>query len=310
MARPRVSPPSLAALIAALLVMSVPLYAGAAEVVHVVGRGETLYWIAKRYHVSVDAIREVNDLPPRAQIHPGLSLVIPGQAKEARAGAAEATKAAKGAKGQARGAPAAAAQGHDRGKSVAAKGPAATARRGFIHLVRGSERLDTQLVARHGHLAPKALAGLQHLLRFYPTGAEQAIDPRLAALVGEVSDHFGGKTLHVVSGFRPYTPAQYTPHSNHNAGRAMDFSVEGVPNTVVRDFCRTFRSSGVGYYPNSTFVHLDVRTGKAYWIDYSHPGEAPHYDSASGRGSADEAAREVEPHGGAVDAEPGSSETQ
>ncbi len=84
----------------------------------------------------------------------------------------------------------------------------------------------------------------------------------------------------------------------------MDFSVEGVPNTVVRDFCRTFRNAGVGYYPNSSFVHLDVRTGKAYWIDYSHPGEAPHYDSPSGQGTADEAAVDVEPHPGVTDPTP------
>jgi hypothetical protein len=81
----------------------------------------------------------------------------------------------------------------------------------------------------------------------------------------------------------------------------MDFSIEGVPTTAVRDYCRTFRDAGVGYYPNSTFVHLDVRTGKSYWIDYSRPGEAPRYDSPSSQRAADEAARDVEPHPGAVD---------
>ncbi|HEY0711832.1 MAG TPA: hypothetical protein VGF45_04105, partial [Polyangia bacterium] len=31
---------------------------------------------------------------------------------------------------------------------------------------------------------------------------------------------------------------------------------------------------GVGYYPNSSFVHLDIRRGaSAFWIDYSGPGE-------------------------------------
>jgi uncharacterized protein YcbK (DUF882 family) len=166
-------------------------------------------------------------------------------------------------------------------------------------MVRGSEKLEAQLLTRRGRLAPTALSGLTQLLRFYPTGAKLAIDPRLAALVGQVSEHFGGKTIHVVSGFRPYTPAQYTLHSNHNAGRAMDFTVEGVPNTVLRDYCRTFRDAGVGYYPNSTFVHLDVRTGKAYWIDYARPGEAPHYDSPGSHHAADESAGEVEPHPGA-----------
>jgi hypothetical protein len=38
---------------------------------------------------------------------------------------------------------------------------------------------------------------------------------------------------------------------------------------------------GVGYYPNSSFVHLDIRKGaKAFWIDYSGPGEAPLYSQA------------------------------
>jgi len=31
----------------------------------------------------------------------------------------------------------------------------------------------------------------------------------------------------------------------------------------------------VGYYPNSSFVHLDVRDTNSYWVDYAGPGEAP-----------------------------------
>jgi len=45
----------------------------------------------------------------------------------------------------------------------------------------------------------------------------------------------------------------------------------------VRDFCRTLGTVGVGYYPNSSFVHLDVRDVPTYWIDYSGPGQAPRY---------------------------------
>ena len=61
---------------------------------------------------------------------------------------------------------------------------------------------------------------------------------------------------------------------DHN-GKAVDFRVTGVPNEVVRDFCRTLKNTGCGYYPNSTFVHLDVRESSAFWIDYSKPGEPP-----------------------------------
>src|SRR5262249_37193718 len=60
-------------------------------------------------------------------------------------------------------------------------------------------------------------------------------------------------------------------------GRAVDFMVRGVRNETVRDFCRTLRNVGVGYYPNSSFVHLDARTSNAYWVDYAGPGQGPRY---------------------------------
>jgi Bacterial protein of unknown function (DUF882) len=132
-------------------------------------------------------------------------------------------------------------------------------------------------------------------MKHVPSDSKTSIDPRLATLIGMVSDHFGGRPIHVVSGYRPYTPTQYTKDSNHNHGRALDFSIPGVPNTAIRDFCRTFRNAGVGYYPNSSFVHLDVRATKFFWIDYSRPGEAPKYDSPQSRDSADESTGDVGP---------------
>ena len=43
----------------------------------------------------------------------------------------------------------------------------------------------------------------------------------------------------------------------------------------MRDYLRTLSDVGVGYYPNSSFVHLDVRDTNTYWVDYAGPGEAP-----------------------------------
>jgi len=63
----------------------------------------------------------------------------------------------------------------------------------------------------------------------------------------------------------------------------VDFSIVGVPNTVLRDFCRTLPNVGCGYYPNSSFVHMDVREMSTYWIDYSGPGQSPRYADAKGR---------------------------
>jgi hypothetical protein len=74
-------------------------------------------------------------------------------------------------------------------------------------------------------------------------------------------------------------------------GLACDFRVEGVKTAELRDYLRhTFDKVGVGYYPNSSFVHLDVRKDRsAFWIDYSGPGEravyspSPDQDLRSGR---------------------------
>lgn len=324
----------LSPVLAAILIALSPVYAGAAEVVHVVSKGQTLGAIARRYHVPVTALREANGLKSWQQIHPGLSLTIPEKGKEGE----PTRKGEKPRKGE-EPAPAkvgkidpkskATAKADPRGKAVkGAKGrkddadqkPEALAhpprRPGFVRIQRGSEKLEAQLLTRRGRLVPAALPGLSRVLRYYPTNEKLPIDPRLATLVGLVSDHFGGRTILVTSGFRPYSPVQYTPRSNHNLGRAMDFSVEGVPNTVLRDFCRTFRNAGVGYYPNGTFVHLDVRTAKTTWVDYSRSGEAPRYESGAAGPGADEPSGEVEPHGGAdgapasPEATPGSTDTQ
>jgi uncharacterized protein YcbK (DUF882 family) len=315
----RVLPPLVAAILLALSAVY-PGAARAAEVVHVVARGQTLGAIARKYHVPVAALREANGLKSWQQIHPGLSLTIPGAAdpkgkvdprgKRDPKGKAlppppveppPPVRGGKGAKGR-----------KDEGNEKAEALAHPPKRPGFVRMLRGSEKLEAQLLTRRGKLVPATLPGLGRVLRYYPTNEKIAIDPRLATLIGLVSDHFGGRTIHIVSGFRPYSPVQYAPRSNHNLGRAMDFSIEGVPNTVLRDFCRTFRNAGVGYYPNGTFVHLDVRTTKTTWVDYSRSGEAPRYESGGGPPSADE----VEPHGGAEpgaggpDAAPGSGEPQ
>lgn len=89
----------------------------------------------------------------------------------------------------------------------------------------------------------------------------------------KVADHFKGRTIEVISGHRP----DARESSRHHHGRALDFRVEGVSREVLRDFIRKLDETGVGYYPNSYFVHMDVRDAKGYWVDRSGPGEAADY---------------------------------
>jgi Bacterial protein of unknown function (DUF882) len=122
------------------------------------------------------------------------------------------------------------------------------------------------------------------------------------SLLGVVSDHFAGRKIEIISGYRPFTTKQWTPHSNHNHGRAVDFRVAGVPNEVLRDFCKTLRNVGCGYYPNSVFIHMDVRATSTFWIDYSKPGERPRYHKANA--AADEGTSDVDSEPSATESKP------
>ena len=232
-----------------------------ADVSHVVGRGHTIEAIAHRYHVTVKSIVDANHLKDPRHLKIGETLIVPGVAPKGKGSAADV------ASGQ---------------KSL----PYATyAMRpktpGVVHATRLATNEDfvIRVSTRHGHPSPMALTTFEKMLRS-GGGLTHPPDPRLIELLGVVSNHFGSRRLEVISGFRPYSPTQYTPHSNHNIGHAIDFRVVGVPNEVLRDYCRTLKNVGVGYYPNSTFVHLDVRTSSAFWIDFSRPGEPPRYNAA------------------------------
>jgi uncharacterized protein YcbK (DUF882 family) len=241
-------------LVLASLALATP---AAADVTHTIGRGHTIEAIAHRYHVTVKAIIEANHLKDPRHLKVGETLIIPGvMPKGGKAGGA----AGKG--------------GATPTYAMRPKTP------GVVHATRLATNEDfvVRVQSRHGHASPTAIASFEKMMRS-SGGLTHPPDPRLIELVGTVSNHFGSRRLEIISGFRPYSPTQYTAHSNHNIGHAMDFRVVGVPNEVLRDYCRTLKDVGVGYYPNSTFVHLDVRSSPAFWIDFSRPGEPPRYNS-------------------------------
>jgi uncharacterized protein YcbK (DUF882 family) len=132
-----------------------------------------------------------------------------------------------------------------------------------------------------GRLDGKRLRGLRHFLRCHHTGREHPMAPRLAQLLYATAHHFEDRPVAVIAGYRAPRVARDkgNPRSPHRQGLACDFRIDGVANTELRDYLRrSFHGVGVGYYPNSGFVHLDVgRRHDAFWIDYSGPGEPARY---------------------------------
>jgi len=139
-------------------------------------------------------------------------------------------------------------------------------------------------VARDAHTRDAVLEGDRRV---------RVLHPRLLEMLARVAARWPGRAIEVVSGYRPSND----PHagSRHAHARALDFRVVGVAREALRDFCRTLPLAGVGYYPHSVFVHLDVRDrseGSARWTDYSEPGERPRYGHWPP--SADDVVREMQ----------------
>lgn len=145
--------------------------------------------------------------------------------------------------------------------------PLSILRRGKLHTV--------VVFDEHGRMRHDALAQLRALMTDPRSGVDHPTHWRLATLLVAMTAHWGA-TIEVVSGYRHVS--RHTARSNHTRGRAADLRVHGVPNRRVFDVLRrSFAEVGVGYYPNGTFVHLDVRDRATLWVDYSGADQTPCY---------------------------------
>jgi LysM repeat protein/uncharacterized protein YcbK (DUF882 family) len=214
---------------------------------HRVYAGQRLESIARRYQVSIEALCDANRIRRHDKLKPGQVLVIPGSLPDG-------------------GLSKLGDRDRDDDKPTATK----SVKKGFVDLATYTTRYRGVVFDKRGKVAPGAIESISKL--FAATGSRPRVDARLIALLADVSEHFGGRPIRVVSGWRDHS---YFEDSRHKHSQAVDFSIAGVTNTVLRDYVRRFRNCGVGFYPNSSFVHLDVRESAAYWVDYAGPGEAP-----------------------------------
>jgi LysM repeat protein len=213
---------------------------------HRIVRGDSLSAIAALYGTTVHALAAANGLGPSDVIRTGQELVIPQQARPG--GGSEWLKYAR--------------QPEQPGKLE-------------LYTYRSQFR---GRVVENGRVSPAARGAISSLLG--AKGSRPAVPERLIRLLVRVSDTFGGRPIRVVSGYRT---SSYFADSRHKQSAAVDFYVAGVPNAVVRQYLLLFDEVGVGYYPNSSFLHLDVRDSAMQWVDYAGPGEAPRLRPSSPR---------------------------
>jgi len=130
-----------------------------------------------------------------------------------------------------------------------------------------NERID--IVYRRGDAyVPEAVNRLDQFLRDHRTGDIRQLDERLFDLLHDLAAFVGkaGAEINIVCGYRtPWsneflreTTSGVAAHSLHMEGEAIDIRMPGVATARLRDAALALQRGGVGYYPKSQFVHVDV----------------------------------------------------
>jgi uncharacterized protein YcbK (DUF882 family) len=119
----------------------------------------------------------------------------------------------------------------------------------------------------NGSYQPTALAKLNHALRDWRNNEVHPIDPKLFDLVHTLQGNLQSDAeVEIISGYRsPVTNAAMHAHSSgvaakslHMKGMAMDIRIPGQALDKLHNAALKMAWGGVGYYPTSDFVHVDV----------------------------------------------------
>lgn len=139
-----------------------------------------------------------------------------------------------------------------------------------LESVNTNESVQLSATTDRGGFSASELDRAAHLLRDPRHDAEFPVDPGLLDVVYRIERHFHAPAIRVISGYRKPTPHG---HSRHGQGRAIDLVVPGESNHAVAAYVRKLGFCGVGVYPRSGFVHVDVRSSSYFWVDPSGPGQ-------------------------------------
>jgi len=119
----------------------------------------------------------------------------------------------------------------------------------------------------NGKYVGHSLSQINHLMRDYRTDQTHIINPAVLDLLHALQARLGTRQpFQIVSGYRsPQTNAMLASstdgvaaHSLHMAGKAVDIRIPGVSVAHLTKAALSLRAGGVGSYPQSDFVHVDV----------------------------------------------------
>lgn len=118
-----------------------------------------------------------------------------------------------------------------------------------------------------GEYVPDAVEALNKVLRDYRNDETHPMDTGLYDILDQIRAKTQSKSpFQIISGYRsPATNRMLSERSGevakrslHMDGKAMDIKLEDVDLRYVRQAALDLGRGGVGYYPTSNFVHVDV----------------------------------------------------
>lgn len=128
------------------------------------------------------------------------------------------------------------------------------------------EKLTTAYWQKGRYLSG-SLKDINHILRDFRTGDVKTIDRDLLDLLNSLTHRLGARDpVQVISGYRsPKTNAMLRRASSgvarksyHMKGMAIDLNFPKYRLSDIRRAALDLQRGGVGYYPKSDFVHVDV----------------------------------------------------
>ena len=128
------------------------------------------------------------------------------------------------------------------------------------------ERLET-CYCRAGRYDPGSLKDINRILRDHRTGEVGAIATDLLDLLHRLRLRVQtAQPFHVISGFRSAETNAVlhrrsrgvASQSLHLFGKAIDIRVPGIRTGELKTLAIELAAGGVGHYPQSDFVHVDI----------------------------------------------------
>lgn len=108
---------------------------------------------------------------------------------------------------------------------------------------------------------------INHILRDHYSGEASVMNLGLMDLLHDLQGKLGtDRPVEIISGYRSPTTNKHlaaassgvAKGSYHMRGMAIDVRMDGIPLSTLRNAALGMGRGGVGYYPSSQFVHLDV----------------------------------------------------